>query len=175
MLPDLTTLTLTSDRLQLCPISDAYTDRIYREFTPDIATYMYPRPASERAETEAFVRAAQQENRDGISLNMVITLRETREFLGCVGLHELSSDRPVFGIWVKQSAQMHGYGREAIHLLKRWADAHLNYDYLIYPVDSRNIASRKLPESFGAAIISQYEATGGLGQELTLIKYRIER
>ncbi|MEZ0610669.1 GNAT family N-acetyltransferase [Fibrella sp. WM1] len=175
MLPDLSTLVLDSERLRLCPIGDAYIDLIYREFTPAIATYMYPRPASHRADTEAFVTAAQQENREGSNLNMVMTLRETGEFLGCVGLHKLASPRPEFGIWVKQSAQMHGYGREAIHTLKRWADEHLAYEYLIYPVDSRNIVSRKIPESLGAAIISQYDGTGGLGQDLTLINYRIER
>lgn len=106
---------------------------------------------------------------------MVITDRESGDFLGCVGLHKLANKRPEFGIWVKQSAHMHGYGREAIHALKRWADQHIPYDYLIYPVDSRNMASRKIPESLGAAIISQYDDTGGMGQDLTLIKYRIER
>ena len=174
-LPDLTTLTLDSERLRLLPISEVYTDVIFSEFTPDVATYMYPRPAEQRADTEAFVQSAMQENRDGMNLNMVITLRETGEFLGCVGLHHLAASRPEFGIWVKQSAHMHGYGREAIHLLKRWADTYLPYEYLIYPVDSRNLSSRKIPESLGAAIISQFGGTSGMGQELTLIKYRIER
>ncbi len=175
MLPDLNTLTLDSERLRLLPVTDEYTELIFCEFTPDVATFMYPRPASERSETEAFVRAAKEANQEGSSLNMVITDRETGDFLGCVGLHKLADKRPEFGIWVKQSAQMHGYGREAIHTLKRWADDHIPYEYLIYPVDSRNIASRKIPESLGAAIISQYDDTGGMGQDLTLIKYRIER
>lgn len=174
-LPDLTTLTLDSDRLRLLPISETYTEVIFNEFTADVATYMYPRPASERADTEAFVQAARQENQEGVNLNMVITLRETGEFLGCVGIHKLMAPRPEFGIWVKQSAQMHGYGREAIHTLKRWADTYLAYDYLIYPVDSRNLSSRKIPESLGAAIISQFDGTSGMGKELTLIKYRIDR
>ncbi len=174
-LPDLTTLTLDSERLRLLPISEAFTDFIFNEFTPDVATYMYPRPASKRADSEAFVQAAKQENREGSSLAMVITLHETGEFLGCVGLHDLVAPRPEFGIWVKQSAHMHGYGREAIRTLKCWADEHLAYEYLIYPVDSRNIASRKIPESLGAAIISQFDGTSGMGKELTLIKYRIDR
>jgi [ribosomal protein S5]-alanine N-acetyltransferase len=76
---------------------------------------------------------------------------------------------------VKQSAQMHGYRCEAIRTLKRWADEHLTYAYLIYPVDSRNVPSPKIPESHGAAISSQHDDTGGMGSELTLIKYRIER
>lgn len=175
MMPDLTTLILDSERLRLLPVSEAYTELIFREFTPEVATYMHPRPASERLETEAFVEAAKRANREGSSLNMVITDRESGDFLGCVGLHKLADKRPEFGIWVKQSAHMHGYGREAIHALKRWADQHIPYDYLIYPVDSRNMASRKIPESLGAAIISQYDDTGGMGQDLTLIKYRIER
>ena len=175
MMPDLTTLILDSERLRLLPVSEAYTELIFREFTPEVATYMHPRPASERLETEAFVEAAKRANQEGSSLNMVITDRESGDFLGCVGLHKLADKRPEFGIWVKQSAHMHGYGREAIHVLKRWADQHIPYDYLIYPVDSRNVASRKIPESLGAAIISQYDDTGGMGQDLTLIKYRIER
>ena len=175
MMPDLTTLILDSERLRLLPVSETYTELIFREFTPEVATYMHPRPASERLETEAFVEAAKRANREGSSLNMVITDRESGDFLGCMGLHKLADKRPEFGIWVKQSAHMHGYGREAIHALKRWADQHIPYDYLIYPVDSRNMASRKIPESLGAAIISQYDDTGGMGQDLTLIKYRIER
>lgn len=175
MLPDLTTLILDSERLRLLPVTDAYTDLIFCEFTSAVATYMYPRPAKERTETVAFVEAAKAANREGSSLNMVMTSRETGDFLGCVGLHKLADKRPEFGIWVKQSAQMHGYGREAIHRLKRWADDHIPYEYLIYPVDSRNMASRKIPESLGAAIISQYDDRGGMGQDLTLIKYRIER
>ena len=175
MLPNLTTLTLDSDRLRLLPVGEAYTDLIFREFTPAVATFMHPRPPEQRTDSEAFVAAAMRANHEGSSLNMVITLHETGEFLGCVGLHKLVEARPEFGIWVKESAHMHGYGREAIHTLKRWADTYLTYEYLIYPVDSRNLASRKIPESLGAAIISQYDDTGGMGQDLTLIKYRIER
>lgn len=175
MLPDLTTLLIETERLVLKPISPDYIDSIFREFTPDVATYMYPRPAEKRIETEAFVEVAQEENEEGTSLTMVITERETGEFLGCVGLHNITDSRPEFGIWVKQTAHMHGYGREAVRTLKRWADRHLDYEYLIYPVDSRNIASRKIPESLGASIISQYDDRGGMGQDLTLIKYRIER
>lgn len=175
MLPDLTTLIIETERLVLKPISSDYTDQIFTEFTSEVATYMYPRPAEKRIETEAFVAVAQEENEDGTSLTMVITARETGEFLGCVGLHKLTDSRPEFGIWVKQSAHMHGYGREAVRVLKHWADRHLDYEYLIYPVDSRNMASRKIPESLGASIISQFDGVGGMGQELTLIKYRIER
>lgn len=175
MLPDLTTLLIETERLILKPISADYIDSIFTEFTSDVATYMYPRPAEKRIETEAFVAVAQEENEEGTSLTMVITERKTGEFLGCVGLHKLTDPRPEFGIWVKQTAHMHGYGREAVRTLKRWADRHLDYEYLIYPVDSRNIASRKIPESLGASIISQYDDRGGMGQNLTLIKYRIER
>jgi [ribosomal protein S5]-alanine N-acetyltransferase len=175
MLPDLTQVIIETERLTLRPISPAYTEAIFREFTPEIATYMYPRPAESPAETEAFVASAQAENEGQTALMLVITDRASGEFLGCIGLHQLRDPRPEIGIWVKQSAHREGYGREAVRGLKRWADKHLDYEYLIYPVDSRNLASRKIPESLGAAIISQYDGTGGMGQELTLIKYRIER
>ncbi|MEZ0542472.1 GNAT family N-acetyltransferase [Fibrella arboris] len=175
MTTDLSNLTLDSERLRLLPVTEAYTDLIFREFTPEVATYMYPRPATERSETEAFVEAAKAANKEGSSLNMVITDRQSGDFIGCAGLHKLADKRPEFGIWVKQSAHMHGYGREAIYTMKHWADDHIPYEYLVYPVDSRNMSSRKIPESMGAAIISQYDGLGGMGQDLTLIKYRIDR
>lgn len=175
MLPDLTCLTLDTDRLRLESISDAYTDAIFGEFTPTIATYMYPAPAQERTDTEHFVAQAVQNNAQGRDLTLVILDRQTGEFLGCIGLHNLTEPRPAFGIWVKESAHMHGYGREAVRALKRWADRFLDYEYLTYPVDSRNMASRKIPESLGACIVNQYDGTGGMGQPLTLITYRIDR
>lgn len=175
MLPDLTHLTIETDRLRLKAISNLYIDDIFREFTPAVATYMYPTPAEDRTDTQAFVTEAMEGNRLARDLTLVITDRETGEFLGCAGLHKLAEPRPEFGIWVKESAHMHGYGREAVRALKRWADKHLNYEYLIYPVDSRNIASRKIPESLGACIVNQFDGTSGLGQPLTLITYRIDR
>ena len=38
-------------------------------------------------------------------------------------------------------------GKEAITALKHWADANLRYEYLAHPVDRRNGASRRIPES----------------------------
>lgn len=172
---DLNSVTIQTDRLAIRPIRLTDTDAIFREFTSAIALYMNPRPATVRTETEAFVISARQELHDRTAFTGVLTTPETGQFLGCVGLHKLDERAPEFGIWLRESAHGQGLGREAIHALKRWADQHLDYDYLLYPVDKRNVASQRIPESLGGQLSRQYTTTGGLGQELILLEYHIKR
>lgn len=172
---DLNTVRIESARLLIRAINPSDTTDIFREFTPAVALFMLPRPAANRSETEAFVYASVQQLRDRTALITVILDKVTGDFLGCLGLHELNTFTPEFGIWLKESAHGRGYGREAVHTLKQWADAYLDFDYLRYPVDVRNLSSRNIPESLGGQITRQYTVRGGMDQELNLVEYRIER
>jgi hypothetical protein len=70
-----------------------------------------------------------------------------------------------------QSCQ--GYGREAVTTLVNWSNKHLNLDYFIYPVDRRNIASRKIPESFDGKISHEYQVKISSAKILDLVVYKI--
>ena len=36
------------------------------------------------------------------------------------------------GVWLKKSVHGHGFGKEAMTAIKKWADDNLDYDYILY-------------------------------------------
>jgi ribosomal-protein-alanine N-acetyltransferase len=173
-MPDLSLVTIESARLRLVPTSEAYADEIFAEFTSQITTYMFPRPADVIEETLAFLRQAQEELATGASLNVAILAQPSSEFLGHGGLHNLSSRTPELGIWIKLPAHGNGYGREAVTALSAWALSNLDFDYLVYPVDRRNLSSRRIPESLGGLIRREYSKVNASGATLDIVEYQIE-
>lgn len=159
-------------RLLLKPISMDYKEVIFSEFTEEITTYMYPRPAENITDTETFIQQSLEGLKKGTNLEIVILAKDSQEFLGCAGIHNLNKE-PALGIWLKKSAHGNRYGLEAITALKEWADKNLDYEYLIYPVDKRNIASRKIPESLGGKIVKEYEKLNLSGNILQIVEYWI--
>jgi len=164
---------IESRRLKLLPASETYARQIFEEFTSEITTYMFPKPADTIEDTLAFLKQAAMELETGESLSVVIVTNATGEFIGCGGLHHLQSRTPELGIWTKLSSHGNGYGREAVMALAHWALEHLNFDYLIYPVDRRNLPSRKIPESLGGTIEAEYPKTNASGAVLDILEYRI--
>ena len=163
---------IETNRLLLRPIGLEYKEEIFSEFTEEIATYMYPRPAKTIAETELFIKDSRKELKKAINLQLVILEKDSEEFLGCAGLHDIDKE-PQLGIWLQKSAHGNRYGLEAITAIKEWADENLDYEYLIYPVDQENIASRKIPESLGGKIVREYEKLNLSGNILNIVEYRI--
>ncbi len=166
-------ITIKTKNLYLEGITFKYKDDIFKELTPEIAIYMYPRPAREIKETEKFISTSIKENEEGCNFQIVILHRKSKDFLGCGGIHHLDRKTPELGIWIKKSAHGHGYGKEAIIALKKWADHNLNYDYLFYPVDIHNQASRRIPEFFGAQVAREYDEINMSGKQLHFLEYRI--
>lgn len=52
---ELSLVEIFTNRLVLLPISQKYKEEIFREFTKEITTYMYPRPPQDIVETEEFI------------------------------------------------------------------------------------------------------------------------
>lgn len=169
-------LAIESSRLRLAPLSEAYTEEIFRSFTPEITRYMLPAPAAHISETRAFIATALVERDRGDDLHFVICRRSNGEFLGVCGLHGTRRrDEPELGIWLKAEAHGSHYGREAIVALSDWAAGHLEFSRLIYPVDRRNIPSRKIAEALGGAIIDERKVVSMSGAELDEVIYGIEK
>ncbi len=171
---NLNEVTITTNELELVPTSQQYSPDIFREFSEDITTFMMPESPKKIEETQEYVASAIQKIEQGKDLTVVVLNKTTREFLGCAGLHNIDTETPELGIWIKKSAHGHGFGREAVTALKEWADKHLDYKYLRYPVDKRNIPSRKIPESLGGIVEGEeYTATTSKGRVLEEVEYRI--
>jgi [ribosomal protein S5]-alanine N-acetyltransferase len=173
---DLLSLTIEDDRLRLVAISSEFERDIFNEFTSAITHYMFPLPASNIEETRDFIAKSRLGMKNGNDLTLIILIEETEEFLGCCSLHgENNVRQPELGIWIKQSAHGHGYGRAAIHLLVDWACHNIAFDHLVYPVDRQNIASRKIPESLGGKIVAELQMETPSGKILDTVIYRIDR
>lgn len=151
-----------------------YVEDIFREFTEEITVYMNPGPPQKIEDTISFVTKSIQNNKQKIDLNVFILSKKKREFLGNAGLCEINTPTPVLGIWIKKSAHGHGYGLEAIKGLKEWAERNLSYDYLRYPVMPDNYPSRRIPESLGGQVGSEYDKINLKGQKVHLLEYRIK-
>jgi len=177
---DLTSLVIEGERVLLRAVDFPYAEAIFREFTDEITRYMIPKAADDISETEDFIRASRQGMKEQYDLALVILRKpeagtsEEEEFLGCCGLHGRRHGRtPELGIWLKKGAHRQGLGRETIVLLSQWALAHLDFDYLIYPVDRANTPSRRIPESMGGVIIEEARMPTMRGTELDEIVFQL--
>ncbi|RJQ27456.1 N-acetyltransferase [Candidatus Parcubacteria bacterium] len=170
---DLREVVLVGKRIRLVPISFDFAEQIFQEFTPEITTFMYPKSPNDISDIEKWISSATEKVRKGQDLQTVIIKNDNNEFLGCAGLHSLDTKTPELGIWIKKSAHGQGFGQEAIATLKEWAEQNLDYKYLKYPVDRKNIPSRKIPESLGGIIEDEYKKPNQAGQILDEVEYRI--
>ena len=155
---ELTSVFIQSDRIILESIQMSYCQQISHEFTPGITQYMFPKPPVIVEETAQFISESLTKMQKRKELVLVIKKKENREFLGCCGFYSKESPTtPEFGIWIKKDAHGNKYGSEAINILRHWAIENIDFDYAIYPVDTANIASRKIAESLGGVVIKEKE------------------
>ena len=171
---DLTSLRIEGERIILLSITESCSPEIFKEFTPEITRYMFPRPAEKIEETLSFISGSLEGMLSGRDLVLVIKKKESGEFLGCCGLHGKGNPRtPELGIWLKKDAHGKKYGREAIRILTLWAVENIDFDYIMYPVDKANIASRKIPESLGGIIFEEKRVRTMSGGFLDEVVYKI--
>ncbi|MEM6714123.1 MAG: GNAT family N-acetyltransferase [Cyanobacteria bacterium P01_C01_bin.147] len=170
--PDLTALRMAGDRVVLRSVQASDAADIFAEFTATITRYMVPQLADTIDDTLAFIANSQAGRRAQTDIVLVIT--HDREFLGCCGLHLTQGARTLeLGIWLKQAAHGHGYGREAITTLAAWAIVNLDFDYAIYPVDRANIPSRKIPEALSGYVMAEKQVAAMTGHLLDEVVYKI--
>ena len=164
---------IKTKNLYLRGITLDYKDDIFREFTLEITTYMFPSPAEKIEETIEFIETSIKENEEGSNFQIVILYKESKDFLGCGGLHHINRKTPELGIWIKKSAHGRGYGKETVIALKKWADQSLDYKYILYPVDDKNYPSRKIPEFLDGKVVREYDEINMSGKKQHLLEYRI--
>ena len=143
---------IRSARLQLRPFKMADAEEIFACITPAIARFMQWEPPRSLSEYKAHREARLQAN-DPSVFSFVVRGNETMECLGIAGLEDADQPSPELGIWLKEGAHGHGYGREAVQAVAEWAAKHLAKTSFLYPVAVQNIASRRIAEKLGGEII----------------------
>lgn len=134
---------INTNRLKLIPISYKFEEDIFNNFTPEITTYLISTPAKNIQKTRHMISKALKNWENQTDYVFAITLKDTEEFIGIVGIHAIKSDRPILGIWIKTSFQGNHYGQETIGGIIDLAKT-LKLSKIFYSVDKRNIASEKL-------------------------------
>ncbi len=164
---------IETKNLLLQPITLEYKEEIFREFTSEITTYMFPNPPDKIEETIEFIETAMKENEEGSNFQTVVLNKTTKEYLGNAGIHNINTKTPELGIWIKKSAHGKAYGKEAMTALKEWADKNLNYEYILYPAVNVNYASKRIPEFLGGKVFREYDKENMSGRKQHLLEYRI--
>lgn len=170
---DLTLEVIETERLLLVPADLKYADDIFKHFDSETTKYMYPKPADAISETKEFLSNAISEMKKGTNYQVIITRKDTHEFIGCAGLHELTSEIPELGIWIKKESFGNKYGQETIKGIVNWAVNQRKWRKARYPVDKRNTASRKIPESLNGVIVREFKSTNMSNVELDEVEYEI--
>ena len=152
-----------------------YKADIFREFTREVTTYLYAEPAQKIQDTENFINQSLLKMEKGEELLMMILKKDSQEFLGCSGIHEIKSKYPRYGIWLKKSAYKQGYATETTQALKLWAEENLDYEYLRYGLDKANTPSRRVAEKLGGKIGKEFDIITVSGKVLNIVEYRISK
>lgn len=156
---DLSQCRLNTDRLLIAPFTAADADEVYQAITPTLTRFMNFEP---EASPEAFANVWQTWLpliREGEEVIFVARLSDTKQFVGMGGAHDLHSQTPELGIWVKETQHGNGYGREIVHAIAVWASERYRPQHFIYPVAEQNTPSRRIAESLGGVVAGRRENT----------------
>jgi RimJ/RimL family protein N-acetyltransferase len=164
---------IVTDRLILVPINISYKEEIFKEFTEEVARFLFPQPTEDIQNTINFINESVVKNLAGLELQLVALDKNTKEFLACIGLHDTNTKKPELGLWFKRSAWGVGYGKESALALKKWADLNLDYENISYPVFKENLASRKIAEFLGGKIVREFIGKNIRGVENEEVEYFI--
>ncbi len=163
---------IEGERIILKLVSIDYVKDIFKAFNQDVTLYMLPKQASDIRETLEFITTSELKALEGTDFTFMILDKHSNEFLGCGGVHHLDRHAPELGIWIKKDAHGHHYGLEAV----KTAYNHFKdqYEQFIYPVDRRNIASKKIALNLGGTLDQKYTQKNASGKLLYLEKYVIK-
>lgn len=165
---------ITGERVLLVPVSDVYSEDIFKEFTDEITRWMVPATPTHINQIHEFIRLSQNNMDKNHDLTLAILDKSTREFLGMCGLHGKDSpSEPILGVWLKKDAHGKRLGQETIRHLTDWARQHLIYHFMVYPCDKDNIPSRKIAESLNGFIFREGKIKSMSGKMLNEVAYKI--
>jgi RimJ/RimL family protein N-acetyltransferase len=170
---DLSSVSLSSQRLLLKSFTGDDTREAFEAATPSVARFMRWEPAPS---LEAFAPIWQSwipRMQAGTDVSFVVRHKSSLEFLGAAGLHDVDAAEPEAGIWIKESQHRNGYGREAIAAIVAFAAKDLGKRAVVYPVVEQNAPSRRLAESLGGQIIGTRFLRKVGGIEHLEVVYRI--
>lgn len=162
----------SSDRLSYLVVNDSFKEDIFRELTPIVAKFLPFIPTGKIEDTQGFIDYSLGVLDQGTDITLVAVDKETKEFIGCCGIHDVNEESISLGIWLKESAFGKGYGQELITALETYVNENLTVDYLIYNVEKNNHGSIKIAEKLGYIYHSDFVRNISEEKILNMLQYR---
>jgi RimJ/RimL family protein N-acetyltransferase len=150
---DLRNLVLASARLKLAAFQPADAPEIFAAVTPRVTRFMSFDPEPSVDAFAAVWRGWRPKMAAGSELFLVLRRKESGDFLGVAGLHDLGKAEPTAGLWLKETAQRQGYGPEAVAAMIDWVAGATGACAVLWPVVEVNRPSRRLAEGLGGSVI----------------------
>jgi RimJ/RimL family protein N-acetyltransferase len=152
---DLSRTLITSARLTIRAFTGADAAESFAEANARVAKFMSRNPPAFETEFKTIWQKGISDMKTGKELHLVVRLTTTNEFIGSAGLHPADATLLESGLWIKESAQGRGYGREAVAAVIKWASERFRPSGFLYPVVDEDTASRRLAEALGGEIIGR--------------------
>ena len=162
----------SSDRLSYLVVNDSFKEDIFRELTPTVAKFLPFIPTGKIEDTQGFIDYSLGVLDQGTDITLVAVDKETKEFIGCCGIHDVNEESISLGIWLKESAFGKGYGQELITALETYVNENLTVDYLIYNVEKNNHGSIEIAEKLGYVYHSDFVRNISEEKILNMLQYR---
>lgn len=162
----------SSDRLSYLVVNDSFKEDIFRELTPTVAKFLPFIPTGKIEDTQGFIDYSLGVLEQGTDITLVAVDKDTKEFIGCCGIHDVNQESISLGIWLKESAFGKGYGQELITALETYVNENLTVDYLIYNVEKNNHGSIKIAEKLGYLYHSDFVRNISEEKTLNMLQYR---
>jgi RimJ/RimL family protein N-acetyltransferase len=160
-------------RIKQRPINMEDLEIIYKNYDEEAAFYMNLYKVGNKEKAVNFIKQCIKELNEETDLNMLILDKETEEFLGYLGIYYIGTIEPELGIWINKEKQHNGYAVEAVKAAITWLKTNYKFTHVKYPVDRKNITSRKIPEYFNGEVKKEYLLHSCNGRELDIVEYWI--
>lgn len=153
---ELADVSITTPQIHIVPLRAHHARAIAQEFNQTITQFMVPAPIKSVSQAIHFINLANDLKIGCKGLVMAVVHPISSEFLGVVALigHQ-NLVAPEIGVWIKQSAHGHYYGRYAVHAICAWAVKHVRVKYFVYPVSKLNVPSQKVALSLGGTVVNE--------------------
>ncbi len=165
---------ILTERLKLVPVNENYKFDIWNESTPEVTEFLPFDRASTVEGTQGFIDFAQMQLRDGKEMAMMILDKDSAEFLGCCGLHDITDTSACLGIWLKASAHGKGYGTESVKGLVDFGQSQMGLQYLSYNVEEENGDSIHIAEKLGFSFFRHFKEPKGDVKIRNMIEMRMQ-
>ncbi|MDR0228699.1 MAG: GNAT family N-acetyltransferase [Flavobacteriaceae bacterium] len=163
---------IITERLRFIIVNEQYKEDIFRELTPTVAKFLPFIPTGKIEDTQGFIDYSLGQLDKGQDITLLATDKQTGEFIGCCGIHDINEENISLGIWLKESAFGKGYGTELIQGLETYVNQNLPVDYLIYNVEKNNHGSIKIAEKLGYVFHSEFVRNISEDKILNMLQYR---